>query len=91
MKKIDQAILDRAVQLHYKNLKLANTITKIAGVIGMGTFATLSFLATPGDPIIQAYAVGIFFSTLLLVFSLVAGEPLPVLKKIRNTDNVNKF
>jgi len=91
MKKIDQAILDRAVQLHYKNLKLANTITKVAGALGMGTFSILSFLATPSDPIIQAYAVGIFFSTLLLVFSLVAGEPLPVLRKIRKSDNVNKF
>lgn len=91
MKKIDQAILDRAVQSHYQSLKTANTITKVAGALGMGTFAILSFMCKEGDPLVQAYAVGIFFSTLLLVFGLVAGEPLPVLRKISKSDNINKF
>lgn len=91
MKKIDQSILDRAVQSHYRNLKLANTVTTVAGIVGMGTFAVLSFMSKEGDPIIQAYAVGIFFSTLLLVFSAVANQPLPILRTISKTDNIKRF
>lgn len=91
MKKINQDILDQAVQSHYKKLRLANTMTKVAGVVGMGTFTTLSFLAKVGDPIVQAYGVGIFFSTLILVFSLAVEQPLPTIRTIRKSDNVNKF
>ena len=91
MKKIDQTILDRAVASHFNKLNIANTITKLTGMAGVATFMTLAMLAEPGASIIQAYAVGVVFSALLVGFSLVVAGTTVTYKPLSQSDNVPRY
>jgi hypothetical protein len=95
MKKIDQKIIDRAVESHYKKLKFANVFTQVAGVVGIATFTTLTIItehpAYGTNPVVHAYAVGVLFSALVFGFGLAAAAPAAPFKKIRPSDNINKF
>lgn len=95
MKKINQQVLDRAVESHYKKLKFANVFTQVAGVLGIATFTTLTILTQHPpygtNPVVHAYAVGVLFSALVFGFGLAAAAPAAPYKKIRASDNIQKF
>lgn len=71
MKKINQSVLDKAVEAHIKKQQTASIITITMGAVGLLFFFISSLMAEPGDSVQQAYGVGVVFSLLVAAFGII--------------------